>query len=286
MTTSIKYEVEQLYHYTSLNTLHAILQNKTIRLTDYRFLNDMQELFFATEKLKKYIQGNPTINEREELLTAVQNIESGKISKSKTVGYLGDKILISPLLSDTNYYVLSLSNARDNIAMWKMYAPEGCCMKFNSQKLFEFFYSFRDEHLPQGLTNIIRGQVHYGDDQQMSHMVNFMSSDINKLMIYYNILQYCLLQKDKAFAYEQEYRIALPFESEYLDDSCSREFIISETLIKPQIEFKNFPISEILEEVIISPFVKSELTHMGVQELLKANGISPDIVLKSNILIR
>lgn len=52
MTTSIKYEVEQLYHYTSLNTLHAILQNKTIRLTDYRFLNDMQELFFATEKLK------------------------------------------------------------------------------------------------------------------------------------------------------------------------------------------------------------------------------------------
>lgn len=139
MTTSIKYEVEQLYHYTSLNTLHAILQNKTIRLTDYRFLNDMQELFFATEKLKKYIQGNPTINEREELLTAVQNIESGKISKSKTVGYLGDKILISPLLSDTNYYVLSLSNARDNIAMWKMYAPEGCCMKFNSQKLFEFF---------------------------------------------------------------------------------------------------------------------------------------------------
>ena len=78
----------------------------------------------------------------------------------------------------------------------------------------------------------------------------------------------------------------MPFESEYLDDSCSREFIISETLIKPQIEFKNFPISEILEEVIISPFVKSELTHMGVQELLKANGISPDIVLKSNILIR
>lgn len=202
------------------------------------------------------------------------------------MGYLGDKILISPLLSDTNYYVLSLSNARDNIAMWKMYAPEGCCMKFNSQKLFEFFYSFRDEHLPQGLTNIIRGQVHYGDDQQMPHMVNFMSSDFNKLMIYYNILQYCLLQKDKAFAYEQEYRIALPFESEYLDDSCSREFIISETLIKPQIEFKNFPISEILEEVIISPFVKSELTHMGVQELLKANGISPDIVLKSNILIR
>lgn len=120
----------------------------------------------------------------------------------------------------------------------------------------------------------------------MPHMVNFMSSDFNKLMIYYNILQYCLLQKDKAFAYEQEYRIALPFESEYLDDSRSREFIISETLIKPQIEFKNFPISEILEEVIISPFVKSELTHMGVQELLKANGISPDIVLKSNILIR
>ena len=60
MTTSVKYEVEQLYHYTSLNTLHAILQNKTIRLTDYRFLNDMQELFFATEKLKKFKKSTKT----------------------------------------------------------------------------------------------------------------------------------------------------------------------------------------------------------------------------------
>ena len=54
MTTSVKYEVEQLYHYTSLNTLHAILQNKTIRLTDYRFLNDMQELFFLTQIIMFY----------------------------------------------------------------------------------------------------------------------------------------------------------------------------------------------------------------------------------------
>ena len=43
------------------------------------------------------------LGQEELLLTAVQNIESGKISKSKTVGYLGDKILIPPLLSDTNY---------------------------------------------------------------------------------------------------------------------------------------------------------------------------------------
>lgn len=65
MTTSIKYEDVQLYHYTSLDTLHAILQNKTIRLTDYRFLNDMQELFFATKKLKKYILENPDIKKEK-----------------------------------------------------------------------------------------------------------------------------------------------------------------------------------------------------------------------------
>lgn len=222
MTTSIKYEDVQLYHYTSLDTLHAILQNKTIRLTDYRFLNDMQELFFATKKLKKYILENPDIKKREELLTAIQNIESWKTNKLKPEGYLDDKILMSPLLSNTNYYVLSLSNARDDITMWKMYAPEGCCMKFNSQKLFEFFYSHRDKHMSQGLMNIIIDQVHYGDDQHMPYMVNFVSSDINNLMIYDNLLRYCLLEKDKAFAYEQEYRVAFPFESEYLDNSSSR----------------------------------------------------------------
>lgn len=47
MTAKIQYEDIDLYHYTSLASLFAILQNETIRLTDYRFLNDTQELIYA-----------------------------------------------------------------------------------------------------------------------------------------------------------------------------------------------------------------------------------------------
>lgn len=47
MTAKIQYEDIDLYHYTSLASLFAILQNETIRLTDYRFLNDTQELSYA-----------------------------------------------------------------------------------------------------------------------------------------------------------------------------------------------------------------------------------------------
>lgn len=168
----------------------------------------------------------------------------------------------------------------------KMYAQEGCCLKFKSQKLFEYFYSFRDNHFMDGLSNIIRGNVEYGLDCETNTWINIISESDVELMLYYRIMQYCLLRKDKSFSFEHEYRIAIPFTDSYLDESCSRETIIQGTMVKPQIELKNFPIEDILEEIIISPFIKSDIAYLGVQELLKAHNISPDIVRKSNILIR
>lgn len=40
MMAEIQYPKIDLYHYTSIGSLFSILQNETIRLTDYRFLND------------------------------------------------------------------------------------------------------------------------------------------------------------------------------------------------------------------------------------------------------
>lgn len=282
----IKYEDELLYYYTSLNTLQTILQKKTVRLTDYRFLNDTQELLFATGELKEYLTKNAEGEKTEKILAAVRNVENGKIQNLISTGKLGDKIILSPALLDTCYYVISLSKSRDDLTMWKMYAPEGCCLKFNSQKFFEFFDSFHLKHFKNGLLNIIRGEVSYGHDSLVPPMAQFMSKYYNGIMLYYYIMVCCLLIKDKPFEYEQEYRVAIPFTEEYLDDSCSREFIIRDTMVKPQIELKEFPVADILEEVIISPFIKSEITHLGIQELLKAHKILPDIVHKSDILIR
>ena len=39
-------EFETLYHYTSADALKSIIENKTIRFSDYRFVNDINESNF------------------------------------------------------------------------------------------------------------------------------------------------------------------------------------------------------------------------------------------------
>ena len=189
-------------------------------------------------------------------------------------------------LCDIHYYILSLSRRYDDLAMWRMYAKDGCCIKFNSQKLKEFFYGFRDANLEKGLMNLIDGEVEYEIKESTRHAINYFYSIKNELMIYDEILMFCLLVKSPSFSFEHEYRMGIPFEDQYLGENCSKEFLLSGTTIRPQLELKNFPVRDIIEEITISPFVTSELTKIGIQELLISKGISPDVVRLSQISIR
>lgn len=274
----------ELYHYTSLNTLVSIIQNKTIRLTDYRFLNDTRELIYGLEKIetiaKKYDDEYSKI-----ILSAINNIKSGKIiintiDKKEDVNYLRQTI------SNANFYVLSLSQKRDELPLWKMYAKHGCCIKFNGRKMLQFFHSFRDDHFNDGIHNISNGEVIYGDDQIYQYLVNTLISEKNPFMLYDELLQIALKCKCKSFAYEKEFRIAFPFSKKQISDSEKFEFIVSDDIIKPQIELKNFPVDELIEEIIISPFLSRDIVKIGVDELLKVNGLSKTLTTFSEIQIR
>lgn len=284
MTAKIQYEDIDLYHYTSLASLFAILQNETIRLTDYRFLNDTQELSYATHWLKALLQPMAENEFVQKLLTAIENIEQGKVERLKGIGE--DLPYLQWNMCDLNYYILSLSQNYDDLAMWRMYAKDGCSIKFNSQKLKEFFYGFRDANLEKSLMNLIDGEVEYEIKESTRHAINYFYSIKNELMIYDEILMFCLLFKSPSFSFEHEYRMGIPFEDQYLGENCSKEFLLSGTTIRPQLELKNFPIRDIIEEITISPFVTSELTKIGIQELLISKGISPDVVRLSQISIR
>lgn len=284
MTAKIQYEDIDLYHYTSLASLFAILQNETIRLTDYRFLNDTQELSYATHWLKALLQPMAENEFVQKLLTAIENIEQGKVERLKGIGE--DLPYLQWNMCDLNYYILSLSQNYDDLAMWRMYAKDDCSIKFNSQKLKEFFYGFRDANLEKGLMNLIDGEVEYEIKESTRHAINYFYSIKNELMIYDEILMFCLLFKSPSFSFEHEYRMGIPFEDQYLGENCSKEFLLSGTTIRPQLELKNFPIRDIIEEITISPFVTSELTKIGIQELLISKGISPDVVRLSQISIR
>lgn len=284
MTAKIQYPKIDLYHYTSIGSLFSILQNETIRLTDYRFLNDTQELSYALNWLKDYLAPKAEEEFGKKVLTAIDNVEHGKIERIKSIS--DGPPYMQRYLCDIYYYILSLSRRYDDLAMWRMYAKDGCCIKFNSQKLKEFFYGFRDANLEKGLMNLIDGEVEYEIKESTRHAINYFYSIKNELMIYDEILMFCLLFKSPSFSFEHEYRMGIPFEDQYLGENCSKEFLLSGTTIRPQLELKNFPIRDIIEEITISPFVTSELTKIGIQELLISKGISPDVVRLSQISIR
>lgn len=284
MTAKIQYPKIDLYHYTSIGSLFSILQNETIRLTDYRFLNDTQELSYALNWLKDYLAPKAEEEFGKKVLTAIDNVEHGKIERIKSIS--DGSPYMQRYLCDIHYYILSLSRRYDDLAMWRMYAKDGCCIKFNSQKLKEFFYGFRDANLEKSLMNLIDGEVEYEIKESTRHAINYFYSIKNELMIYDEILMFCLLFKSPSFSFEHEYRMGIPFEDQYLGENCSKEFLLSGTTIRPQLELKNFPIRDIIEEITISPFVTSELTKIGIQELLISKGISPDVVRLSQISIR
>ena len=284
MTAKIQYPKIDLYHYTSIGSLFSILQNETIRLTEYRFLNDTQELSYALNWLKDYLAPKAEEEFGKKVLTAIDNVEHGKIERIKSIS--DGSPYMQRYLCDIHYYILSLSRRYDDLAMWRMYAKDGCCIKFNSQKLKEFFYGLRDANLEKGLMNLIDGEVEYEIKESTRHAINYFYSIKNELMIYDEILMFCLLFKSPSFSFEHEYRMGIPFEDQYLGENCSKEFLLSGTTIRPQLELKNFPIRDIIEEITISPFVTSELTKIGIQELLISKGISPDVVRLSQISIR
>lgn len=284
MTAKIQYPKIDLYHYTSIGSLFSILQNETIRLTDYRFLNDTQELSYALNWLKDYLAPKAEEEFGKKVLTAIDNVEHGKMERIKSVG--GESPYMQRCLCDIHYYVLSLSRRYDELPMWRMYAKDGCCIKFNSQKLKEFFYGFRDANLGKGLMNPVDGEIQYEINEGLKNSIIFHYNQKNELMLYDDIVRFCLLVKSPSFSFEHEYRMGIPFEDQYLGENCSKEFLLSGTTIRPQLELKNFPIRDIIEEITISPFVTSELTKIGIQELLISKGISPDVVRLSQISIR
>lgn len=284
MMAEIQYPKIDLYHYTSIGSLFSILQNETIRLTDYRFLNDTQELSYALNWLKDYLAPKDEEEFGKKVLTAIDNVEHGKMERIKSVS--DGSPYMQRYLCDIHYYILSLSRLYDDLAMWRMYAKDGCCIKFNSQKLKEFFYGFRDANFDNGLMNPIDGKIQYEISEELKKAINFHYNLKNELMLYDDILRFCLLVKSPSFSFEHEYRMGIPFEDQYLGKNCSKEFSLSGTTIRPQLELKNFPVRDIIEEITISPFVTSELTKIGIQELLISKGISPDVGRLSQISIR
>lgn len=293
---NLQYENVDLYHYTSLHALKSIIENKTIRLTDYRFLNDKTEFEFSSGVLRKCIlEMKNDLSIADKILQELNGMQNG-IYSTYDIKPIGDnKLLINPIHKEnTRVYVLSMTDKRDDLALWFGYGRDGCSIKFNSQELFEFFYRIRDNLLNVGLQNIIRGNVRYGDSvtpEEKKKLLALLKIECNNgtFNLPGILLQLCALRKERAYEYESEYRIGLRYYDEWLtNNGCKAKKVFTEKggYLKPQLEFEQFPIENIIEEIILSPYNKADTAILGLEEFLFSNGLTKIKVNSSSIKIR
>lgn len=147
-----------LWHYTTLDGLKGIISNQTLWATDYRYLNDSSELFYAKNILQREVFPRVVATIKQEYdadqyfrqnVDAQGGIESmAKIETCETLDILFEAILNSPTLTDIPY-VLSFCKADEEkvvlqknglLSQWRGYGKDcGFAIVFNKEKLIEEF---------------------------------------------------------------------------------------------------------------------------------------------------
>lgn len=290
MNKKINYENVNLYHYTTLDGLYGIVSNKTIRLTDYRFLNDKKELVHSIDFLETILNGyekNKYIGYISEALTAIRSNQASDFiccGKDKN----GTTLLRQRTKVKTNFYILSMTRKSDDLALWSMYGKSGCRIKFNSQKLFEFFNKVRDEIATKGIFDYVGGNVLYGDTAKTNEesILKFYQEnwDVCCLNLYRDLYRLLSLRKKQSYSYENEYRIGIPIPDDFIDGTRLKKiFTLSQDCIKPRLEFSDFPVADVIENVIISPFNTSDCVLLGIEEFLE-NELGRKIEIKNSAI--
>ena len=225
-------EFETLYHYTSADGLKSIIENKTIRFSDYRFLNDIDELEYGKKIFKQILceirNENPKYSDYlSQWETELQNIEKGKIKYLKPISQDENGAIhcIQCESENYHYYIFSLTVLGDNKDMWNMYSGNnpGYRIKIKGNELMNFFYSIRDSFIDKGFlfSSEHRMPVFYGEDaKQFIKKALLYEFSIGNPSITQSgsIFKYLAFVKDEAFRNESEYRLGFCFVDE-MDNS-------------------------------------------------------------------
>lgn len=129
------------YHYTSIDALYNIVSSKTFWLANAKSSNDKTENTLSIKKFKSILEEIPYVIKNKTIKNAIE-----------TFFNYDDKSLPN---EDNKFYILSLTNKRDNLAHWDRYSDRRCGASIGIkstllQKIDNIFHSkFRGDMLKQ-----------------------------------------------------------------------------------------------------------------------------------------
>lgn len=117
-------EFKHAYHYTSLSGLKGILDSSEFYLTEYHYLNDMEEFEYVDRLLWEVLEEELSASSKWDVFKAAVERQL-HVCRTQT------------LKPEESFYVLSFSQQRDNLTLWAEFASYGCNFKVNPYSIFE-----------------------------------------------------------------------------------------------------------------------------------------------------
>lgn len=203
---------DSLYHYCSIDSLKAILEFRTLRLSDITKSNDSDEILFLIKKFNKWSL-KCTNNEGDDGKTQLD--EKG----------------ISKIFDDYTFLVSCLSKKGDDLHMWSSYGRNGACIEFDKRMLNEDIKDVKKLHNGMCQDALKLANVEYCNDVEIIKFLDDFDwkEDIN----FEKIFQYSPEFKSDYFATEEEVRVI------YFD---KKDFILDNNYLVSKgknIEFKS-----------------------------------------------
>lgn len=275
-----------VYHYTTIDALLHIIRDTDVEdkkicllATDFEFLNDPNEAYHGTKIAIDYlsrvedklnIENNKRITDIAK--KQLENLKENSIYKDSGLGY------------NFSMYVLSFSEAADNLAMWGMYASNG-----NGISL-----GFDWMPIWAGHSASIKKVIYDNDNEGIFNLVEMYYSEFCKFQTNPNTLISLLMRyvglKIKTHHYfnEQEWRLCFPANISIKNGESQQKIKFRERngSIIPYYEI--FYPSYALKKIIIGPTRDFEQTKKSILLLLNARGINinSDNIIPSEVPYR
>jgi hypothetical protein len=124
-----------LYHYCPMDSLYAILESMTLRLTSIRYMNDSKEISWLFELAKNTIS---------KVMHSQQSVEEKKLCKM--LSEHGDYLYLDEAFFP-NIFCACFSKNDDSLGQWRAYADDGrgVAIGFSRQFLSSFVTTYRNQ---------------------------------------------------------------------------------------------------------------------------------------------
>jgi len=251
---------DTLYHYTSLQGLMGIVESRTLRASDIRYMNDSTELIYALNLLQTTIASR-TQTSRE--LNAALSIFSA---------WLREQINVGPMLFSASF------RANGNLlSQWRGYSNhgKGVSLGFNPRAI-KALADEQDFSLGKCLYNVNEQQALANDIVSIVVSMHAERPDLQKALddIEGDLLGICALLKHPSFAEEQEWRLVSPAFMSVADKPIA--FREGKAMLVPHYLFNLATKDAIaLDHVYVGPTPNSDLSVNALSHYLKDKNAHP-----------